>query len=84
MQHMYKFPVNSWIIDTVLISRPTFKVLSLPMCLEYNNGSQLTPDNGDRQLSQTPLHLRRRAVMFTELQPSRVNVFATVVGWLMV
>jgi len=38
-----------------------FTVLSLPLCLEYNNGSYCTADNGDRRLSQT----RLRAVLLT-------------------
>jgi len=54
--------------------------LSLPLCLEWNNWSYFTPDNGDRRLSRR-LHLHLGAVMFTELWPSSwVNVFATVVG----
>jgi len=31
----------------------TFTVLSLPLCLEWNNGLYYTPDSSDRQLSQT-------------------------------
>jgi len=36
------------------------------LCLEWNNCSYFTPDNGDRPLSQTRLHLGLRAVMFTK------------------
>jgi len=37
-------------------ARPTFTVLSLPLCLEYNNGSYFSPDNSDWWQSQTHLH----------------------------
>jgi len=37
------------------------------LCLEWNNGSYFTPDNGDRQLSQARFHLHLHAVMFIEL-----------------
>jgi len=57
-----------------------FTVLSLPLCLKWNNGSYLTPDSGDRQLSETRLHLHLRAVTFTEPYRSWVNAFATAVG----
>jgi len=52
----------------VFSSWPTFTVLSLPLYLEWNNGGSYSiPENSDRQLSETRLHLRLRAVMFTEL-----------------
>jgi len=41
----------------LLILRPTFTLLSLPLCLEYNNGSYYThtADNSHRRLSETRL-----------------------------
>jgi len=37
---------------TSIIIWPTLTVLSLPLCLEWNNGSYFTPNNRDRQLSK--------------------------------
>jgi len=34
---------------SLFISWPTVAVPSLPLCLEWDNGSYFTPDNGDRQ-----------------------------------
>jgi len=66
--------------NTSLISWRTFAVQSLPLCLEWNNGSYFTPDNGDRRFSQSQTRLRlHHAVMLTESYPAWVNVFATVV-----
>jgi len=45
-------------------------IATAPLCLAWNGGSYFTPDNGDRQLSETCLHLHLRGVMFTEPKSS--------------